>query len=344
MIKWVLSVLFLCIFRVLAQEWVDVTDEYIINPSFEDYKDCPMSNSFYPNGMWIDSCVGWTAPTAGTSDYFNSCNTNLLNSVPYNSAGRFQNAFNGSAYCGFLPFDITDSSIRWSEYIQTKLKKPLDIGTNYHFSFQIVRANDYNFSVSQIGANFAENDLKNYGTTEPLDVEPTIINNNGFLHDTLQWKRISGNFKSNGKEQFLTIGWFGKNELNDTEWLIPPDTSAINGELIFVPKVYYFIDSLKLYKMNEFELEIHLPNFITNNNDSINDIYFYNNPYIKYFDYVILNRWGEIIYKNDGTSIFWDGQTVSNQDITNGTYFILGHYVDIFENENHFKQFIQVIN
>lgn len=73
--------------------------------------------------MWIDSVAGWYAPTQGTSDYFNSCNTSL-NGVPSNWTGSNVPSFDGIAYCGFLAYSVWDD-LMWSEYIQTKLENPL---------------------------------------------------------------------------------------------------------------------------------------------------------------------------------------------------------------------------
>ena len=54
--------------------------------------------------MWIDSVVGWYAPTTGTSDYFNACNT-TANSTPSNNV-TYQPTFHGTGYCGFLAWEI----------------------------------------------------------------------------------------------------------------------------------------------------------------------------------------------------------------------------------------------
>ncbi len=90
-----------------AQQWQNVTNQYINNPSFEDYWSCPQGFSG-PSAYWIDSCKYWYTPSYATPDYYNSCSTFSTSGipivgVPLNQFG-FQKAFDGYAYCGFYAF------------------------------------------------------------------------------------------------------------------------------------------------------------------------------------------------------------------------------------------------
>lgn len=341
MFKIVYLLIFFSYSFVDAQNWIDVTDMYIKNPSFEDYTECPLSNSDYPNSMWIDSCVGWTAPTKGTSDYFNSCNTNLFNSVPYNTAAGFQFAYDGNGYCGFLAYSLYNERM-WSEYIQTELMKNLQKNHFYKFSMRIVRANDYNLSVSKIGCHFSAKNLQDYTTFNPYNFTPSILNENGFINDTVNWMKIEGVFKSVGDEKFLTIGWFGDTISNDKFFLIPPSIDSVSGEEIYLKEIYYLVDSLKLFESEKFNIDLNLPNVFSVNGDGVNDFYTYTNDLIKSFNFQIINRWGNIIYENTLPNIFWNGLTNEGKIVSSGTYFIQGQYINLFDEKYDFHQFIYV--
>lgn len=305
-----------------SQTGVNVTTDYINNPSFEEYARCPLSNSAFPNSMWIDSCKYWTAPTMGTSDYFNACNTNGLNSIPYNTSGGFQYSYHGNGYCGFLAYDITFPPL-WCEYIQTKLKKKLIPNEIYNFSMRINRANDYNFSVQNIGAHFSKDSLTNKTTTKPYNFLPTVINKTGFLNDTLGWTLVSGSFKANGNEEYLTIGWFGDTITSDYMFFIPPDTVPITGELLYVPSIYYLVDSLNLSVNSEKSIENFNINIFTPNADGINDYIDFSLYNLSSLNFNIYNRWGNLVYKSNDINLKWNGKNNTNDFLNDGVYFYI---------------------
>lgn len=305
-----------------AQTWVDVTQQYVQNPSFEEYTACPQGNSLYPSQMWIDSVVGWYAPTQGTSDYYNSCNT-TLNGIPFNYAGGYQYAFDGNAYCGFLTYSIEPPSYSmWSEYIQTKLKQSLKPNTHYYFSMRIARANGYNFSVQNIGANFTENANKNFTTTKPYNLTPTILNTTGFLNDTLNWVLVSGEFTATGNENYLTIGWFGDTISSDFYWFIPPEIDTTNGDSLYLTETYYLVDSLTLSELI-FDIENFEINILTPNGDGKNDYLDFSIYNLKELSFTVFNRWGNKVFYSTDVNLKWNGKTNSGTPLSDGTYFYI---------------------
>lgn len=300
-----------------SQTYNNVTSQYIQNASFEEYTACPESNSVYPQGMWIDSVVGWYSPTAATSDYMNSCNI-ADNGVPNNFNAAYQQAFDGEAYCGFLAYSIWDNKM-WSEYIGTELISVLEKDKYYRFSMQINRANDYNFSVSRIGANFSSTCLcKN--NSSPFNIEPTIINNAGFLNDTTNWMTIEGSFKANGDEKFLTIGWFGDTITSDYTFFIPPVIE--DGDSLYLTETYYLVDYLKLEEV-QFEFDSFNYNVLTPNNDQINDFINFKNYPFETINFYVYNRWGNLVYFTNDNNISWSGTNNENETLTDGTYFYI---------------------
>lgn len=298
-----------------------MTSTYIQNPSFEEYTACPQSNSAYPNDMWIDSVVGWYAPTAGTSDYFNSCAIGS-NSVPNGGVSGYQHPFDGQGFCGFHAYgqDYTLNNRMWSEYIQTKLLKALSPNSKYKFTMRISKANDFTLAVKNIGANFSLNSDSDFSGTKPFNLIPSVLNSNGFLVDTSGWVLVEGNFLATGSENYLTIGWFGDTITSDSLFFSLPELDTLTGELIFDPLTYYLVDSLKLFQINfpfdEFEI-----NVLTPNNDGINDQIDFSVINLKNLQVVILNRWGEKIWELSSLNTKWDGTLNDGRKVNDGTYF-----------------------
>lgn len=300
-----------------AQKFTDVTNQYIQNPSFEEYSACPQGNSFYPSQMWIDSVVGWYAPTTGTSDYFNACNT-TANSTPSNNV-TYQPTFHGTGYCGFLAYSVWND-LMWSEYIQTKLLQPLKANTTYQFTMRISRANDFNFAVQNIGANFTENANKDFSSTKPYDLVPTVLNATGFLTDTLGWTLVSGEFTATGDENYLTIGWFGDTISSDFIFFIPPDIDTTNGDSLYLTETYYLVDSLTLSEL-VFDIENFNINVITPNDDGSNDFLDFSVYDLKQLSFTVFNRWGNQVFNADDVGLKWNGKNNSNKQLSDGTYF-----------------------
>lgn len=85
--------------------------------------------------------------------------------------------------------------------------------------------------------------------------------------------------------------------------------------------------------------EFHLPNVITPNGDNTNELFTLPGPIFESFDFVVLNRWGNLIHEiqgGNGTSL-WDGKTPQGDDVTDGVYFykLTGTLVDGSQIEKH---------
>lgn len=326
-----------------SQTYIDVTNQYIQNPSFEDYSACPQSNSVYPTDMWIDSVTGWYAPTAGTSDYFNACN-NGSNNVPNGYLSGFQNAFDGNAFCGFFAYapDYTQNNRMWCEYVQTQLLQPLEATKYYRFSMRINRANDYNLAVKNIGANFTQYSSLDFSSTKPFNIIPTILNSTGYITDTLNWTLVQGVFQASGNENFLTIGWFGDTLTSDFTFFIPPDIDPNTGDSTFMTETYYLVDSIKLYEIqeniNDFDL-----NLITPNGDNVNDVIDFSAFKFNELHFTIFNRWGNIIWETKDPNLKWEGKNLSGELVSGGVYFYILVGVDYYGVNINKRGFVQVV-
>lgn len=313
--------LLLLSFQGNTQNWRDVTNDYIINPSFEIYDVCPTGVSS-PNDYQINHCTGWTTPTYATSDYFNSCNPGAVG-VPYNAVG-YQNAYNGVGHLGFLgyggSFAIDSVEVGWYEYVQTELLNPLLPNRTYHFSMRVARADIGSLSHNNIGACFSQDSLRNYSTSAALNVTPTIANTTGWLADTAQWTLIKGEFIAQGGEKYLTIGWFGSNFLDDSYATqnIAVDTST--GDTLLVYESYYYVDSLIL-RIWDFDNNALTDNFITPNGDGINDEISFANLGLRTMCLNVYNRWGTAVFSSCDPNLIWNGRNSNGQILADGTYY-----------------------
>lgn len=285
----------------------------VYNGDFELYDTCP-TNISTPGDLQIERCSGWTAPTKlGTSDYFNLCNTPSGSwgsaGTPRNTVGyQFPNS--GNAYAGFISFETT-FDVHYREYLQTELIQPLLAGEVYHLSFYVSRAWD-GYANSQIGALLSVNDLSSMSYSA-IQETPQVVNDSGFLTDTLGWVKVEGDFLSSGGERFLTIGYF-----EDTLSMVDTINTAPDSVLI-APITYYFVDDVVLYKTN---IELELPNVFTPNQDGVNDVFEIRK--LSGETYTIYNRWGQIIFDSSvNTSSYWDGRTSTGLYCPEGVYYYI---------------------
>ena len=117
--------------------------------------------------------------------------------------------------------------------------------TTYCLSFFVSRADKIPYSVKNIGAYFSST-LPTMGGNQYLNYTPQIINQSGFLTDTINWVEVQGCYTALGGEQYITIGNFNSNANTDTmktgtNNLVAPSASGY---------AYYYLDSITLYHNN----------------------------------------------------------------------------------------------
>ncbi|MGQ0829262.1 MAG: gliding motility-associated C-terminal domain-containing protein [Bacteroidota bacterium] len=202
------------------------------NPSFEDTISCPNNYS------QIYLAPPWNTPTLGTPDYYNSCSAINCCSVPVNWGGS-ENPRTGKAYAGFYTFSINpmvSNSIR--EYIQVRLDSVLKQDEKYCIAFYVSLAeNTSDYAVNNIGAYFSATAVSG-NNFDPLPYVPQVENT--FLNPLINangWIKISGQFVSQGGEQYITIGNFNSNAASDTVYI---------KSTTFFKISYYYIDDVSV--------------------------------------------------------------------------------------------------
>lgn len=89
---------------------------------------------------------------------------------------------------------------------------------------------------------------------------------------------------------------------------------------------------------------IETANVFTPNGDGINDTWHFSVfEHIKNVDVTILNRWGNVVYKQSGTTINWTGKDQAGKMVAEGTYFYIFDAVDFNDKHTKGQGFIQMI-
>ncbi|MDQ3101373.1 MAG: T9SS type A sorting domain-containing protein [Bacteroidota bacterium] len=221
--------------------WCQVMGQNLVpNHSFEIIDPCPQA----PNSLGYQEGAiptGWWR-WGGTPDYFNSCISDTLGSVPVNLWG-YQPAINGNAYSGFYSnfFDGgTDGIFR--ETIGTELTETLIIGQTYYASMYVSLSLSeyYTLGLAHNKMGLLCTTTPHY-TNDPINDRFPIQNRahvyaTGIIVDTTGWALITGSFIADSAYNYVVLGNHFDNENTDTSYVI------INT----IPVSYYYVDNVCL--------------------------------------------------------------------------------------------------
>lgn len=90
--------------------------------------------------------------------------------------------------------------------------------------------------------------------------------------------------------------------------------------------------------------EIFVPNVFTPNEDNQNDIFFIDVKNASDLSFVILNRWGNVLYEGNGLNASWNGYIVGGNLASDGTYFVRYTVTGIDGQEHEGHSFVQLVN
>lgn len=226
---------------VLFSLFTKAQQNLVPNGGFEGIGQCPVNCL---GATTLTLAVGWQNPNIGTSDLFNSCDTQICggwnapcHGMPSNCWG-WQNAQTGSSYAGIVAWAKPSSlqnNIR--EYAQIQLSDSLKTGQPYCVSFYVSLADSLaDYATSRLGAFLSQNSVNN--TSQFLiPATPQILNPFGnFMIDKVSWTEIKGIYSSMGGEKYVTIGNF----YDDTN----TDTLFISQR--FSDRSYYFLEDVSV--------------------------------------------------------------------------------------------------
>lgn len=158
-------------------------------------------------------------------------------------------------------------------------------------------------------------DANNCQINETIQINTATIVSYTISNDTLICLGDTISLFVNGVSNVL---WSNLGETTNSISVHPNQTSTINVTLTENSCV---INESILVSVQNCDFAIDFPNVFTPNGDQINDNYV---PIafsgITNQEFVILNRWGNIMYETTGQTISWDGK-VDGKDASEGVYF-----------------------
>lgn len=172
-----------------------------------------------------------------SADLFASSCTHTYASVPKNRFGDIY-AKDGNNVVGF---ESVYNNSETKEYLYQQLTAPLQAGKVYCLSFYVSRADRISYAVKSIGAYFSNN-VQSTGGLGYINANPQVVNQSGFITDTIGWTQIQGCFTAVGGEQYITIGNFNSNANTDTLRIQP--VNALSTSTVDI--AYYYIDDITL--------------------------------------------------------------------------------------------------
>lgn len=216
------------------------------NPGFEERKGCPQSDDHFP----LQYVSNWTSPPwkdsggytiTHTPDFFHQCAEGKFD-VPRNFMGS-QGAYKGQGYAGFLLYKVQSR-----EYLQIKLKKPLQAGKSYYLKANISMADRAVKGIQSLGALLSK-DSSYYGHNDDYtSLKPLSGSPDQFFSEKQGWQSIVACYQARGGEQYLTLGNFRKDENTANTWVKKQGESRER-----IKKSYYYLDEVAVMPCSTIE-------------------------------------------------------------------------------------------
>ncbi|MBS1488264.1 MAG: OmpA family protein [Bacteroidetes bacterium] len=203
------------------------------NPSFEKYYSCPTT---YSQVGFKDFAPGWTSPTQGTPDLFNRCSIGTAG-VPRNWAG-VSRAYDGWGYAGIY---VWIERVDYREYLQAKLKEPLQAGRKYWVEFYFRLSAYSKYSIDRIGVLLSDSTAKaDHDLILTLAPSYNHIMDSAYNKGTGLWNRVHFEYVAKGGEQYITLGNFSTNEATKKYLIANP----LNDQPLLKRAAYFYIDDV----------------------------------------------------------------------------------------------------
>lgn len=206
------------------------------NPSFESDTTVPICSWPIQNDPGTSLVDGWVSPTRATADYFNS-DYSFIDLAPLLLARSGQGR--AAIICG-LGQQLPESR-NYKEYIQCRLLQPLDAGKTYRINFYLALDRAVNYTAPGIGAYLSAQPVLSQSKERLL--LPAQIRMKKLLSPSDGWVEVSGSYKAEGGEQYLTIGSFSDTsaiplwKLGEPTWMGTASNHVRRGAYIYVDDV-----------------------------------------------------------------------------------------------------------
>lgn len=195
------------------------------------------------NFHFLNVC-NWGTPGGGSPDYFDT--TFLYPNVSDSNFAGIETPHSGTAYGGIYCYFNTQGNYR--EYIQQQLQAPLIAGQWYTLTFWVSLSDYSGRAIDHLGA-YISTAQPTQLFTGVITATPQIISTQT-ITTTNGWVPISGNYQAIGGEQWITIGSFETDQVQQHPTMVPfptasnpyfpnPPTNPNHG-------AYYYIDDITL--------------------------------------------------------------------------------------------------
>lgn len=190
----------------------------------------------------IELAEGWLSLGA-PADLFNRAAKDENYKVPINLYGDAE-PNSGDGYAGIVSFSAKDAEPR--TYLQTELRFPMQEGKAYCVKMHIMLSMLAKYAANNIGIYISEKPLTLEEIAEGT-VQPQIIHTqNPIWNEQFEWTAICGNYISQGKERYITIGNFAKTADTQNEKVKRP--KGTTGQQTR-STAYYYIDDVSVINM-----------------------------------------------------------------------------------------------
>lgn len=233
----------------------------VLNPDFEEFKDCP-----WDIGMFNNNVKHWSSPNRGSTDFFRSC---LKTGKVYENYNGKQHPASGKGYAGMYCYAMDD----YREYVQGELSKTLEQGKQYEMSFHIslseasavaLKSLSVLFTQERIGYEMNKTSVFNtpdshYArfsniTEKFIDLNSLKVafqsvyraNADHYYNDVDNWEKITFIYTAKGQERFFTIGNFKSNSETERHEINTKDEN---------PFAYYYIDNITIHEIAPYQVE-----------------------------------------------------------------------------------------
>ena len=175
------------------------------------------------------------------------------------------------------------------------------------------------------------------------DVSLSLISNKGCLSDTLFPNLVSvnsrpkANFNAsslnvselaseisffNTSEEGMLLNWnFGNGMISSEESeKINFNSPGFYDVSLVVTNEFGCSDEITK-RINVFpEYSVYIPNSFSPNGDGINDFFTVSGKEVSFFNMIIYNRFGEVVFESESLSHLWDGKDSLGSEVVSGTY------------------------
>jgi hypothetical protein len=276
------------------------------NSSFETYTTCPdFSGQLNYVNDWNNVNLVYGNFSYGSPDFYNTCSTDPLASLPNNNYGTVT-AFDGNSVVGLViyNYDIVD----YREYMSAQLSQQLNPENTYNIKFRMTGGTNqgYRFHSHNFGIVFSQTPLAQATWSIINEVPQVEIDT---MLNTSTWQEYSFTYTPDKTYDYITLGSFRHDA----------DINAVFSQNSVNKYSYVYIDAIEIKDANQTGLS----------NNTISDLklqYINNNIIISNPDKVLINSivitdiqgrliQTESLNKSDNTTIDL------TDDLSSGVYF-----------------------